>query len=237
MEPTWQSDCGRYRLFLADCLEALPHVGELDAVVTDPPYGVGLTAKKTKHREHKATQVYEDSEQYVAEQIVPRFTAYMQAAKRAMVTPGLRCLMLYPKPSDFGGVYQPNGAGRGPWGFTCFHPVLYYGKSPTNHKGQKPTTVRATHWISDRNIDHPCPKPTNWMKWMVETASLPDELVCDPFTGSGTTGVACVLSGRRFVGVERESRYFDIAKMRIQDALGIEVPNGKGITQKKLQLC
>jgi len=57
------------------------------------------------------------------------------------------------------------------------------------------------------------------MRWAVEKASLCDETVLDPFMGSGTTGVACAQLGRRkFVGIEIEPRYFDIACKRIEDA-------------------
>jgi len=57
------------------------------------------------------------------------------------------------------------------------------------------------------------------MERLVERAALVGDLVCDPFMGSGTTGAACVKQGRRFVGVEIEPRYFDIACRRISDAL------------------
>jgi DNA modification methylase len=56
------------------------------------------------------------------------------------------------------------------------------------------------------------------MKWAVSLATRPDETVLDPFMGSGTTGVACVKLGRKFIGIEIEERYFDIACRRISDA-------------------
>lgn len=205
-------------LINADCRDVLPMLaaGSVDAVVTDPPYGVALIGKKTKHTERTATQLYEDSERHLVENIIPRVCAWVASARRAVITPGTRHLSKYPPPTDLGGVYQPNGAGRGPWGFNCFHPVLYYGNSPTNHLGQKPTTVRATHWIVRETIDHPCPKPVEWMLWMVSMASIDGELVADPFMGSGTTGVACIRTGRRFIGIEIDPGYFKIARDRIR---------------------
>ena len=56
------------------------------------------------------------------------------------------------------------------------------------------------------------------MRWLVNKASLPNETILDPFMGSGTTGVACVNLGRKFIGVEIEPRYFDIACKRIDEA-------------------
>lgn len=82
---------------------------------------------------------------------------------------------------------------------------------------------------------HPCPKPLGWMTWLVELASNPWEIVLDPFMGSGTTGVACVKLGRRFIGIEIEPKYFDIACKRIEAAcaqpdLFIETPPSKAVT-------
>lgn len=62
---------------------------------------------------------------------------------------------------------------------------------------------------------HPTVKPVDLMRWLVRLVTQPGELVLDPFTGSGTTGVACTLEGRRFIGVEREAEYVEIARRRI----------------------
>jgi site-specific DNA-methyltransferase (adenine-specific) len=64
----------------------------------------------------------------------------------------------------------------------------------------------------------PCSRSLDHFKWLVDWWSLPGETVIDPFMGSATTGVACALLGRRFVGVEIEPRYFEIACKRIEDA-------------------
>lgn len=63
--------------------------------------------------------------------------------------------------------------------------------------------------------EHPCEKPVELMVDLIETTTEPHELVCEPFLGSGTTGVACVRLGRRFIGIEREPKYFEIARRRI----------------------
>jgi site-specific DNA-methyltransferase (adenine-specific)/modification methylase len=64
---------------------------------------------------------------------------------------------------------------------------------------------------------HPMQKPVALMRWCVEMTH--GETVLDPYMGSGTTGVACVRLGRRFIGIELEPKYFAIAKRRIQDEL------------------
>lgn len=68
--------------------------------------------------------------------------------------------------------------------------------------------------------EHPTQKPLQVMKWSIE--QLPNDVVsiCDPFMGSGTTGVAATQLGKTFIGIEREEKYFDIACRRISDAVG-----------------
>ena len=66
-------------------------------------------------------------------------------------------------------------------------------------------------------LPHPMPRRLEFVTWLVRWWSAPDETVLDPFVGSGTTGVACMKLGRRFIGIEIDSRYFDIACKRIED--------------------
>jgi site-specific DNA-methyltransferase (adenine-specific) len=87
--------------------------------------------------------------------------------------------------------------------------TLYCGSRPNSFTDNQP---------GEAGIDHPCPKPVAWMRWIVERASLPGETVFDPFMGSGTTGVACAKLGRKFIGIEIEPKYFDIACRRIEQA-------------------
>ena len=66
--------------------------------------------------------------------------------------------------------------------------------------------------------NHPTVKPVALMRWLVRLVTPAGGLVLDPFCGSGTTGVACVLEGRNFLGIEREEAYADIARRRIAEA-------------------
>lgn len=89
-----------------------------------------------------------------------------------------------------------------------------------------PMTGREVVDIPRRN-HHPTVKPVDLMRWLVRLVTPPQGLALDPFMGSGTTGVACVLEGRRFLGIEREAAYVAIAERRIRDAeaqipLGLE---------------
>lgn len=67
---------------------------------------------------------------------------------------------------------------------------------------------------------HTCEKPVDILARMIRVSSREGDTILDPFMGSGSTGVACVQEGRRFIGIEREDKYFEVAKKRIEEASG-----------------
>lgn len=103
---------------------------------------------------------------------------------------------------------------------------------------------RGNHFVyqtnpSDRDGRHPTEKPIALMTALVSLFTMPGEVVLDPFMGSGTTGIACVRSGRKFIGIEKDPVWFDVACERISDAISrpdlfsVETPKMK---QAGLQL-
>ena len=205
---------GDCRLILGDCAEILPTLGRVDAVVTDPPYGVEFKGKATKHTQ--ASKIFPGGYTGGDTDIGPDvIRACLEVADRAVVFPGNRLMFRYPEPYEFGVVYCPSGAGLGRWGFTTAHPMLFYGKG-LPHTRQGPSGFQSFDLAE--SSDHPCPKPVRWMNWAVAKCSREDQLILDPFMGSGTTGVACVNLGRKFIGIEIDPEYFDIACRRIEAA-------------------
>jgi DNA modification methylase len=80
---------------------------------------------------------------------------------------------------------------------------------------------------------HPTVKPIEVMRRLIRLVSRPGHTIIDPFLGSGTTGVAAVLEGRNFIGIEREPDYFEIAKTRIESALAeVSRNSGNGHTSR-----
>jgi site-specific DNA-methyltransferase (adenine-specific) len=213
-------------LYLGDCRDvfaSFPPCFRVDAVVTDPPYGVELVAKQNKWVKNAGDGYAstDDTPAFVADVCVPAIRAAIGIARNVVLTPGTRNTFAYPAPDAIGTIFNPNGAGSGKWGFECNAPVLFYGKDPYLSKGlgRRPNSwEQPANDYSDKN-GHPCPKPIGMMRWLVTRGSLPGETVCDPFMGSGTTGVAAVNLGRKFIGIEIEPKYFNIACKRIQAAL------------------
>lgn len=220
MEPNWQSDDGMVQLYLADCRDVLGELSGLNAVVTDPPYGIEF-----------GYVGYDDTrEQWYAlmNEVVP---AARKAAKFVVMPSCDRMSMGWwyatHQPEWMIAWYKGSPGHRSPIGFNDWEPHLCWGR---------PSRPMHDHFQTPCGFDdngHPCPKPIEWAEWLVERAAEDGESVCDPFMGSGTTGVACARLNRKFIGVEREPKYFEIAKTRIQEALGMEVKRN-GVTQKRM---
>ena len=186
---------GNAELWHGDCFEVLPLLGPVDAVITDPPYGVGI------------------AEWDAAIPSLMWLDACIAKAATVAVIPGNKAMWEYPKPAwtlsvERRGSYQRAIGG----GWACWDAILIYGK----WSGAKDHAAVNCDASLQSEVDHPCPKPPQMMRWIVQ--QIPGDVVLDPFMGSGTTGVAAAHFGRRFVGIERERRYFDIACERIERA-------------------
>lgn len=80
-----------------------------------------------------------------------------------------------------------------------------------------PTSLSLS-FVKDTHAQHPTQKPVALLEWLIKTYSNPGDVILDPTMGSGTTGVACVNTGRNFVGIEKDPAYFALARDRIEDA-------------------
>tara|TARA_Y100000310_G_C20412633_1_gene682774 strand:- start:38 stop:673 length:636 start_codon:yes stop_codon:yes gene_type:complete len=186
----------------------MPTLGPVDAVVTDPPYGIGEAGKNFASRSKLApADKYEASDWDDTIQQVAIDTAITMSAEAVV----------------FGGnFYDLSTASK--W-------LVWDKMGPANDFADcelawtnLPGSVRRYRalWNGfmriERHIErtHPTQKPVAVMKWCL--SFVKGETILDPFMGSGTTGVACAKLGRKFIGIEIEPRYFDIACKRIEDA-------------------
>ena len=185
---------GRAKLALGDCRDILPTLGKVDAVVTDPPYGIGMDGGKVGRAEYEKLN-------WDGEAADVRFILERQWP--AIIWGGNYFADLLP-PSK-GWLYWQKLMGGdfadGELAWTSRNKALR--EFTCCPKGQ--------------GAEHPTQKPIRLMKWCV--GFFPDaQTILDPFMGSGTTGVAAVQMGRAFIGIEREPKYFDIACRRIEQA-------------------
>lgn len=216
---------GNATLYLADCREVLPTLTGIDAVVTDPPYGVSLTGKAGHYRNNPSAKrsdtyvSYDDTPENFDRIVVPAVKNSIAIARSSIVFMASESIFKLP-PGHIGGIYLPNGCGRNAWGFQNFMHAVFYGDDPFLKfgKGSRPNGKYGLYGNDSNGIDHPCAKPVAAMRWAVDRVSFERELILDPFMGSGTTGVACTQLGRKFIGIEIEPSYFDIACRRIEAA-------------------
>lgn len=196
-----------------DCLEVMKDWPDkcVDLVLTDPPYGVRLGEKPSAINKGRYDSIC-DTPAFIAKQIIPRVHESLRIGLRLVLTPGIRNIFLYPPPDEMGGVFCSAGSGIGRWGFTCIHPILYYGKDP--QRGCYPNSF-ASNERTEHN-GHPCPKPIGWMRWLVARCSLQSDIIADPFCGSGTTCVAAKILGRKYIGIDISEKYCEIARARLK---------------------
>ncbi len=210
-------------IYNADCLDILPKIPEksIDLVLTDPPYGVYLGMVDNGQSRDKNQQPYtdfDDTPKYVKEICVPIIKNCISISKRVILTPGNRNMWLYPQPNDCGVWYNPAGTSRGKWGFQLSQPILYYGKDPRAGRGSTASSCWGHHdkVTHIRNSGHPCPKPYTFIRWLLNKGSKDkDDLILDPFLGSGTTAVAAKQLSRQYIGIEISKKYCDIAVQRL----------------------
>lgn len=216
--PYWRSDCGRHTLYHGDCLAILPHLSGVDCVVTDPPFGLDIPYN-----------TYLDTKDNLERLVKSFMPECMRAARRTIITPGITQLHFYPAPTWIGCVAWNTTGSFGKYGFTQWTPVLLYGSDVAGFGSLENGALKSdTIYISggggvgfmrkEPSHAHPCPKPRNIMVRLLERYAEPESTVLDPFAGSGTTGVACAMTGRRFIGIELDEGYCAIAKRRIEEA-------------------
>ena len=231
MKPYFQDE--HVTIYHGDAAAILPDMAGF-VLVTDPPYGVNLGATKGTGGKHglqrDAYAGMTDSYEEWTATVLPIIRLAVQSAKRAAVFTGPH-LQEQPKATAIGGIYCAAGCGRHAWGFKTYLPVLFYGTAPNLHKGAKPNTIASN--ASAEHNGHPCPKPLEWMTWLVGLCSEPSDVILDPFAGSGTTGRAAKDMGRKAVLIEREERYCEIAARRMGQGVldfGIANAESEGLT-------
>ena len=191
---------GNSTLYCAACEDVLPTLERVDAVITDPPYGLGKRMQggtwgaKT---EFKEMVVWDNSAPDV--DLLLRLCSMSDIAVfwggNYYGLPATRCWLVWDKQNAV------------PTMADC---EIAWTSLDAN-------TKRFSHPVGRILNGHPSEKPLALMLWTIETVKARGTIL-DPFMGSGTTGVACAQLGRTFIGIERERKYFDIACERIERA-------------------
>ena len=194
---------GNATLYLGDCLEIMPTLGKVDAVVTDPPYGL----EDWNNRGANKNRVFsaEDCEWDKGIDLF-HINAMRNISKNQIIWGGNYFLDYLPRTKQ----------------------MFVWNKYIRNMHFNDCEIAWCSGWREASRVfdlspsglikKHPTQKPLALMKWCVEKLPKETAIILDPFMGSGTTGVACAKLGRKFIGIELEPKYFDISCERIQKA-------------------
>jgi len=215
--PYYQSD--RVTLYNADCLEVLRELpaGSVDAVVTDPPYGIAFESNHvgpTTTAGWMRKQIDGDGDtsarDFVVEWAGSRPWVVFGSHKKT-VPAGTRGTLVWDK-GPASGMGDLSFPWKGSWEL-----IFVGGKGWAGHRDEG--VIKGHTIVTRRSMGrvHPNQKPVSLMEHMIGKLP-PDSTILDPFMGSGTTGVAAIKTGRKFVGIEIDAGYCEIAKKRIQEA-------------------
>jgi DNA modification methylase len=206
---------GPCQLYLGDCLEILPTLQGVDAVVTDPPYeisaaGGGIGGKR----------------QYLSD-----IKGHLDGGFEIGVLSGFGSWTCFCAKASLVGLIQQAELQKLRWQLITWNKT---NPTPLCNRNYLPDTEYIVHaftklpecdyrdksrWIlgpvEQNEIDHPTVKPLYVMERLMQTACAADQTILDPYMGSGTTGIACIRTGRRFIGIEIDENYFRIACDRI----------------------
>jgi site-specific DNA-methyltransferase (adenine-specific) len=207
---------GDATLYLGDCRDILPTLGPVAAVITDPPYGIDYDPTRSQSSaasgfRRKQTKIVGDAEAFDP-------THLLGLADRAVIWGANHFASRLP---DKGGwlVWDKRDGGSVFRGFKMSDSELAW---CTRGKMVRTFSFRWCGHLRDGERDlfvHPTQKSTALMEWCLDQAEVSaGEVVLDPYMGSGTTGVACVNTGRKFIGCEIDPEHFSTACRRIAKA-------------------
>lgn len=190
--------------YLGDCKKIIPKLKGIDAVITDPPYGIASKWKGGFNERHGWGKAKNESitrnewddkplDKDMLALILSVGTQHIIWGGNYFELPPTRCWLIWNKPERNFTLAEAEMA------WTDRDNVIRVFDCPRSESGR----------------EHPTQKPVKLMQWCVNKT---EGLILDPFMGSGTTGVAAVNRGRPFIGVELEKKYFDIACRRISNA-------------------
>ena len=212
-------------LWRGDCLELMKAIpdGSVHLVLTDPPYGIDFQSNFRKNKFNKIENDSAVNAEFLDEckrvlkdtgafYCFTRWDVYPswieQISKRFKVK---NCIVWFKRGGGLGDLKK---------GYIYNHEFIIY-CAEKNHRlnGKRRNDVFEFAKDAPSTYVHPTQKPISLLKEIIERSSNEGGVVLDCFMGSGSTGVACVNTNRRFIGIELDEGYFNIAKKRIEDAV------------------
>lgn len=186
-------------IYHGDCLEIMPHLEPVDLVLTDPPFGIGNFIQVTGNIRGKKVEWNDKPPKKIIFEI-------LKNKSTNQIIWG----------ANYFNCFDENG-GAIIW--IKNQPMPDFSKaeiaSCSFHKKTEIYEQTWTNFVNTKKTRHPCERPIKLYKWCIETYTHTDDLILDPFMGSGTTLVAAKELGRKAIGIEIEEKYCEIAVRRL----------------------
>lgn len=206
-----KQEIGNSTVILGDCVDILPILGKFDAVVTDPPYGIGEARKNNASRGKLAIAKDYGVSDWDDQPITKESVDLLRNISKWQIIfggnyfdlPPTKCWLIWDKENGASDFADAELAWTNLDKAVRLKRYMWNGMLRANKEPRG---------------DHPTQKPVGIMEWVISHLPSTVNTIIDPYMGSGTTGVACMNLEKRFVGIERERKYFDIACKRLENA-------------------
>ena len=212
------------QLFQGDCLEVMDKLIEqnvkINAIITDPPYGINLTPQR-KTGKFKNTKVLNDDSLEWIDDFVDK--SFLLTNNLTIVFCGWQTIDVVKKSLErkyiiknilvwnkdwfgMGNNYRPN-----------YELIILACKKNFTTKSNNKSNILTYRRLSPKKMLHSCEKPISLLEDLILELTDENDIILDTFMGSGSTGVACLNTNRKFIGIELDEKYFEIAKNRIEN--------------------
>lgn len=220
-----------YQLHNGDCLKVLKELesGSVDAVITDPPYGIGYQSARRTDKEARLKKIANDE--------TPFIWWIYDAARVLKNTGSMTCFCRWDVQDSFVSAIKIaglevksqivwdkgiHGLGDLKAAFAPQHEIAIFAVKPEfEFRNGRPKTVLYSQRVDPEKLTHPNEKPVSLMAQIIRATTIEGDTVLDPFMGSGSTGLACKLNNRRFIGCELDSEHFSKAQEKIEQSMSL----------------
>jgi len=228
-DPLGPSTTNDSNLILGDCLVELPKLPDksIDCVITDPPYGIDYQSNRRRVNEQLPKLQGDQDEAFdlvdktcaILEKKIKNnshlyfFTSWKVYSRFERIISNyfeIKNLLVWDKVSHGMGDLKGNYGGRHEF-------IIFAAKGRRILNGEREDNILV--YSRNYNLEHPTEKPVGLIEKLIEKSTNEGELVVDPFMGSGSTCIAAKNKNRKYLGIEVEERWFNLAKRKLQSEL------------------
>lgn len=223
------TNCGQgYQFWKGDCLELMKNVPDesVDLILTDPPYGIDYQSMRKKDKTKRLPKILNDKEPFV--RFIAQLGRIMKPTSCAMIFTRwdvqqyfidklvennlkVRNVLIWDKQIHGMGDLKRSYGSR-------YESIIFVSNDCFRFPTKRPQDIITARRVMPTNLKHPNEKPVDLLERLIQQVTHTNDVVLDCFMGSGSTGVACANTGRRFVGMVLDETYFEKASERIADA-------------------